>query len=266
MKEKRKKIGLALGSGGFRGFALIGVIKTFIKHDIPIDYITGCSIGSFVGAHYSLHKDIDALEEYLFKHQNDLLLELFGLNWENIIKRRNIEHFLNKSLHDSKFSDLQIPFHAVGTDLSNGNSVVIKKGNLAKAIRASISVPFILKTEKNDNKLLIDGAFSDPVPDKLVKDMGADIVVAVNLYKYSADIKKIGRHKTLYCGLLILLNNLAKCSTNHADFVIEPNSSQLGISLVNNYTSKKIGRELMAIGEKETEKIIPKLKKMMKKG
>lgn len=265
MEEKRKKIGLAFGSGGFRGFALIGVIKTFIKHDIPIDYITGCSIGSFVGAHYSLYKDIDALEKYMFKYQSYLLLEIFGLNWKNIIKRKNIEHFLNRSLHDSKFENLQIPFQAVCTDLSSGDSVVIKKGNLAKAVRSSISIPFVLKSKKNDNKFLIDGAFSNPIPDKLVKDMGADIVVAVNLYKYTMDIEKAGRQRSLYCGLMILLSNFVKYSTNDADFIIEPDSSRIGMSVLNKYTSKKVGKELIAIGERETEKIIPELKKMMNK-
>jgi len=177
-----KKIGLALGGGGARGCAHVGVIKALTEAGIPIDFIAGTSIGSFIGGVYCAG-DIKALEEFLLKIEwkdvvkyLDPVLPKRGL-FEGAKFRKIIDQLIPKS--DFKYA--RVPYIAVATDLLTGKEVRIKSGNIADAIRASIAIPGIFTPFKKGKSHLVDGGVINPLPVSVVRDMGADIIIAVDL-------------------------------------------------------------------------------------
>ena len=179
----RKKVGLALGSGIARGLAHIGVLQVLDREGITVDMVTGTSIGALVGALYAIGKTVDeiletarALGSRRFNYLVDLNIPKTGL-----IRGRKIEERLKEFYGDSEFKDCVIPFKCVATDIDSGKEVVIDEGLLWEAVRASISLPVILAVASWKDKFLVDGALINPVPVNLLKQMGADIVIAVNV-------------------------------------------------------------------------------------
>lgn len=266
----RKKIGLALGSGGIRGLAHIGVIKKLLENNIPIDYIAGSSIGAWVGAHYALFQDIEKLEEYTVERKKEKFLSFLEPTLKGgLIKGNKIEELLNEWLNNADFENTKIPLSIIATDLIKGETIIFKNGKLATAVRASMSVPTLFKPLVWKDKLLVDAGVSNHVPDDVVRAMGADIVISVNLDNYIKNenfsekkIKKIGGNSQR--SLNIMRYHLAKYSTANSDFIIEPYTPVIGIESFKDYFKKDITSRLVKNGEDETEKIIPELKKLLK--
>ena len=210
----RPKIGLALSGGGARGAAHIGVLKVLEKYRIPIDYIAGTSMGSIVGGMYAAGMSPDELEEmisqidwaaaftdmiprrdrsfrrkrdddlYLVKHKPGvsgfkLLFPpglLDGQKIDLLLKRYTLPFV---AIRD--FDDLSIPFRAVASDLESGNPVVLERGDLALAMRASMSIPIAFSPREIAGRLLVDGGVSSNLPIDIVRSMGADVVIAVDI-------------------------------------------------------------------------------------
>lgn len=265
----RKKVGLALGSGGIRGLAHIGVIKKLLEHNIPIDYIAGSSIGAWVGAHYALFQDIEKLEEYTLQKKKEKFFSFLEPTLSGgLIKGNKIEKLLNDWLDNANFENTKIPLKIVATDLITGKTTIFQKGKLSTAVRASISVPTLFKAFQFKNKLLVDGGISNPVPDDIVKKMGADIVISVNLDNYIKNEKFNEKNNKKLSSITqrslnILRYNLSLHSTTNSDFIIEPHTPVIGIESFKDYFSKNIPYTLVKNGAKETEKIIPELKKLL---
>lgn len=265
-KKKKKKIGLALGSGGFRGSAHIGVLKALLKNDIEIDYIAGSSIGALVGAHYALFKDIKRTEEDFFKQQERKYNYLRDFNFKSgLLSGDTIERDFRKNLKNGDFADVQIPLAIVATDLVSGKPYIFKKGDLAEAIRASVSIPLAFNPLKKDDMVLVDGGVSNPVPDDIVKSMGADIVISVNLYNdYKYKEKRIDFSKSLSRSIEIALFNLSSSTMNDSDVIISPNSSKFSKEpRLKAYFDKDITRKIMKNAEEETQKKIKDIKKLI---
>jgi NTE family protein len=178
--EERKKIGLALGGGGARGLAHIGVLKVFEKYKIPIDYISGTSIGALIGALYSAEPNAIKLEKDILETNWKKLLD-YTIPKEGLIKGDKIEEFLKNKLGNLKFSQLKIPLYITAFDIENKQEIIFSKGDVAKAIRASISIPGIFVPVENKGKILVDGSLADLIPTEILKKIGADIIVAVNV-------------------------------------------------------------------------------------
>ena len=121
----RKTVGLALGSGGVRGIAHIGVIKTLIKHGIPIDYMAGSSIGAWVACHFALFLDIDKTSEFTIGKKREKLISFLELTRRGgLVKGLKLEAFLEEWFEGKDFSDLKIPVKVAGTDIVNGEKIV----------------------------------------------------------------------------------------------------------------------------------------------
>ena len=145
MAQDRLKIGLALGSGGARGLAHIGVLKTLEENNIPIDYIAGVSSGSIAGAYYSLNGEIDSLEKKVLQLTKKDLLKLIDITSPKraLISGNKIKSFIGELISNKSFSDTKIPLRIIATDLCSGEGIQITEGRLVDAIRASISLPGI---------------------------------------------------------------------------------------------------------------------------
>lgn len=264
-RHKTPRIGLALGSGGAKGLAHIGVLKALKKHKIPVHYIAGSSVGSVIGALYAAYEDIEKLENFVLSFDRKKGLGLIDLTIQGgIIKGKKTEKFLSSLLEGTTFETLKIPFSAVATDINTAESIVFHEGNLVKAIRASIAVPAFFQPLQYKHHLLADGGLSNPVPVDIVTKMGADITIAVNLDSVYADkpIQDIPALSFIPLHSVNLLRHtLAKQSSKNADIIIEP-PDVYHIALVGwNYVfDNEKAKHIIKIGEEEAEKSIPAIK------
>ncbi len=228
MSSNYPKIGLALGSGGPRGLAHIGIIKVLLEEGIPIDYIAGASIGAMIGGFYALNNDIAWVENVLLSNDWKKIISLFTPAFgQGLVGGDNVLRYLEAHVGKTTFDQLKTPLAIMATDIEHGEAVVIKKGRLATAIRASTSIPVLFEPARRDGHTLADAGLSVPVPVDEARAMGADFVIAVNL---DADYFRGRKHAKSTLGLYEIADNsimtlrqyLARANTRTADFVIEP--------------------------------------------
>jgi len=266
--KKSPRVGLALGSGGIRGASHIGVIKVLEENKIPIDFIAGSSVGAIIGGGYAALKDIKKIEELTLSMKWRDTLSLLDTSFKGgIIKGAKIHEFLEKILGRLTFKDLKIPFVAVATDIKTGETILLSEGNLTQAIRASAGFPLMVKPINLKGKLLLDGGLSDPVPVDIVRKMGADIVIAVNLN--SQDYLKEFKERTFYsvgarC-IDIMQYRLSKYGVESAEISIEPFYSLKGggIKAFKKFFDED-AKNIILAGEKATIKILPRIKELLK--
>ncbi|MBU0546408.1 patatin-like phospholipase family protein [Patescibacteria group bacterium] len=258
--KNSKKIGLALGSGGARGFAHVGVIKVLEENNIKIDCIAGSSIGAVVGGLYATHQDIKELEEMVSTTDWTRFISLLDPSFKNgLLHGEKAMRFIESYIGKIHFSDTRIPFAVVATDYKTGDPVVLRNGLVSLAIRASMSVPLAFKPFEHDGKLLVDGGMSLPVPVTTVREMEADIVIAVNLdggyFANSTD--DAGYAEMAFRSLNMLRYNLAGQIVKDADVVVTP---EVGHVLWYNFVT---GKECLKAGEKAMVEMLPKLKRLL---
>lgn len=261
------KIGLALGSGGARGLAHIGVIRALETHGISIDYIAGTSIGSIMGSHYAAFPDHKKLMRLAYDFSNRKGFSLVDLTLRGgLIKGLKIESIIAEILEGATFETLKIPFAAVATDFNTAQEVILRTGDLVKAIRASISVPGFFQPVHYEGRLLADGGLSQPVPSNAVRSMGADIVIAVNLDTISGPgwdkeippLSSVPMHS-----ISILRHHLALQSSQTADIIIAPEAYQVGLIGWDYFFNIDKVNSLIDEGHAKTEMIMPRLKQLI---
>jgi NTE family protein len=255
--KNRPKIGLALGGGGSKGFAHIGIIKVLEENNIPIDYIAGTSIGALVGGLYAATKDIKAIEEMAT-----------GTNWKEMLSMADpsikqgfflgekVKGWIDKNLAAKKFEETKIPFSAVATDLNTGDAVIFNEGDILEAIRSSISVPIVLKPVAHHKQLLSDGGLSLPVPVSVVHDMGADFIIAVNLENNYGKRDNVNLFNIAQNSLWILRLNLAKENIKTADIVLVPKVLDPGWEA---FLTKEKAIEVIKQGEDVAREKLPEI-------
>lgn len=225
--EERPKVGLALSGGGARGAAHIGVLKVLEKHNIPIDYIAGTSMGAVIGGLYASGLNAEQIEQIYTSTDWDAVFEdkprreffsfrrkrdddLFLIDAKpgiedgeiklptgliqgqkfSLILRKHTQHVAQ--VRD--FDQLPIPFRALAADIATGKEVILRHGDLARAIRASMSVPALFAATEIEGQLLVDGGIANNLPVDVVRAMGADLVIAVDIstpLKSSDDVKDV---------------------------------------------------------------------------
>lgn len=230
MSNKHPKIGLALGGGGAKGLAHIGLIKVLKDAGIPIDYIAGTSMGAIIGGWYAATGDIDLLKElFLGLRKSDVLSPRKILkNKDGILFRNNeIIELVEARLSGKKIAYCKIPFQAVATDVKNGEEVVLKEGGLLEVLRASSAMPLVFNPIELNGKLLMDGGFSNPVPANVVRDMGADFVIAADVSSRWIDVSEEEiTPRNIYSivtnALPALEHQLAQSVLKQADIVLHP--------------------------------------------
>ncbi len=177
-----KKVGLALGSGGARGWAHIGAIRALEAAEIKIDYIAGTSIGAFVGGIYAVNQ-LDDLEEFVTEIDWKTIVSLLDVEFptRGLLDGEKIYDLIYSHVLDCNLEETQIPFHCVATNLLTQKAMVLKTGSMVNAVRASLSIPGVFTPFQIEESYLVDGGVINPVPVDVVKAMGSDVVIAINL-------------------------------------------------------------------------------------
>ena len=230
MMKKNYKIGIALGGGAARGYAHIGVLNAIDELNIPISYISGTSIGSFIGALYA-SGNLKTFEQEVRSRNSFMKDVLFKLDpifpKLSIMNGNEVVKIFKKITQIRTFEELNIPLTTVSTDIVNNKKIESKKGDLINAIKASIAIPGVLTPTYVDDNLCVDGGLIDPVPLQSIIDMGSDRTIAVNLYGLQTSEKRDDKYNIVDIvdrSAKIVLNNVTHLSfkNNEPDILIEP--------------------------------------------
>lgn len=180
---KHKRVGLALGSGGARGWAHLGVLQALQEKGIQVDVIAGTSMGAVVGAFLAARRETglrELAENLDWRRLRQFFWEV-SLSRSGLTDGRRLLAEFQRMLGIREFRELDLPFRAVATDLNTGGEVILSSGNLLQAIRASISIPGLFSPVAIGRRILVDGGLVNPVPVSVVRDMGAQTVIAVDV-------------------------------------------------------------------------------------
>ena len=283
---ERPKIGIVLSGGGAKGLAHIGFLKVMEEAGIKPDFIGGTSMGSIIGGLYAIGYSADSLEKiarfidwsFLLndevsrrnltleeKDDNDRFLLSFPLKEKKIqipsglVNGQNIENTLNMYcapvFHIRDFNRFPIPFMAVATDIETGDEVIFKEGYLPEIMRASMAIPSIFEPVEIDGKLLVDGGLINNFPVKRVKEMGADIIIGVDVgfqyYKKEElnNIIRIVEQTVFFYG-----EEINRINKSLSDYLIIPELKEFNASSFNAVDT------IIARGEQAARKFLPRLK------
>ena len=287
---KRKRLGLALGGGGARGLAHIGVLKVFEEESIPIDIIAGTSIGALVGAAYASGAGPDELEKKTDDFLNSAIFQdsaLKSIKEIEASKRlslsKKIQAFFKDRIYlakamfrpgmlqsedfqamidyfvpDIEVQDTRIPFTAVVTDLVSGQPVVISKGSLRKAVMASCAVPGAVAPLEQENMLLSDGGIINLVPTTVAREQGAAFVIAVSVNSDICSEEEFSSAVDIYIrAAQIGTFHLERSELERAEVVIRPQVGRL------HWTDFLLARDLIHEGERATREKLNMIRKAL---
>jgi NTE family protein len=193
----RKTVALVLGSGSSRGWAHIGAIEALEEEKIPIDFVAGSSVGCYVGALYA-SGSLKSLKEFVLRMDGKKIFSYFDVVFPRsglLDGTKKLKELFSIHTDVDNFSELKIPVSMVATDLVTGKKVVLKTGNIFRALRAATSIPGLFAPVKIKDRWLVDGGLVDPVPVGVARALEADVVIAVDLnsgvFSYKKPKKKI---------------------------------------------------------------------------
>lgn len=283
------KIGLALGGGAARAFSHVGVLAGLERHGIPVDLITGTSMGALLGAMYATQPDISGVKARLaayldseafadsgfdFFHKLDAQGEGVLFRMRRLV-RRGIFNTLMVTrsalvsdetamenyaflVDDLTVDQTRIPFAAVSLDLRNGETVVLDRGRLREVVAASCAMPGVLNPVEHEGRLLVDGGWAEAVPVLAARQLGADFVIAVEVGNPPAEfpaprnaLDVIGRADAL------VRNALATTQLKSADFVLAPHNG------VRHWADFSTAERAILRGEEELERHLPALRRAL---
>ncbi len=258
----RPRVGLALSGGAARGMAHIGVLRALEESAIPIDAIAGASAGALVGGLYAAGLSIAQLEamarRFRWRHMGRVGFSRLGLQ-----SNAPMEKFLRANLPVARFEDLKIPFAALATDLRNGTAVVLRDtGDIPMAIRASNCLPaFYIPVRDPEGRLLVDGGLVANLPISYTRDLGADIVIAVDV---GADGARFMETPQTALGVLTQVfvaveRVVSQQQAAMADFIIIPKVGHI------RWDQSRRANELMKIGYEAALASIDQIKKLIER-
>ena len=255
--EQRKKLGFALGSGGSRGVAHVGFLQAMEEEGIYPDYISGCSMGSVVGSAYAS----GMTPEYM--HRAVTSLRFFDLvdvtnKPGGFLDTRKMRKILARYIGDVQFEELKIPFRCVALDMISQKTVLFEKGSVLDAVVASSSIPGVFKPMEKDGMRLVDGGVLSRVPVREVKDMGADVVIAVDVMGNKPCREKCPNAIVVLSDIIEIMDNYRmaaykKSNRKRYDLWLEPTLGDM-----NQYSFKNLNfayEEGYKLGKENAEKI-----------
>lgn len=251
-KYPKTKIGLALGGGGARGLAHIGVLKAFEEYGLTFDFVSGTSAGSLVGALYCAGWKPSEMEKIA------LTLSVKDIRPSKFIfipsSMNSLEELIKKNLGEVCIENLKIPFSAVAVDLRTTNEIAIRNGDLAKAVTGSCAAPGVFAPVKFEDMILADGGLSNAIPSDVCLLYGCDYVVSVDVNctrTYGTDSSKL--LDTLLASIRILMKSTPIKGYFYSDVMLTPDMKRFSSMKLEN------AEEMIEEGYKEAKRSIAKI-------
>ncbi|MEO3358128.1 patatin-like phospholipase family protein [Acinetobacter haemolyticus] len=220
-QQKRPVVALVLGSGGARGYAHIGVIEVLEQHGIRPDLIVGTSAGSIVGSIYASGKSAAELREIALKLKANDVRDV-SVSLKGFFDGKKVEDYVNEQVQNTPLQRLKIPMFVVATELKEGTKTVFNYGNTGQAVRASASIPSMFVPIKIGHNEYVDGGLVSPVPVQVARDLGADIVIAVDILAQPVHTETTNVWGLFNQNINIMQGRLAEEELKYADIVIQP--------------------------------------------
>lgn len=220
-QQKRPVIALVLGSGGARGYAHIGVIEVLEQQGIRPDLIVGTSAGSIVGSIYASGKSAAELRDIALKLKANDVRDV-NVSLKGFFDGKKVEDYVNQQVLNTPLQKLKIPMYVVATELKNGTKTVFNYGNTGQAVRASTSIPSMFVPTKIRNVEYVDGGLVSPVPVEVARELGADIVIAVDILAQPIHTETTNVWGLFNQNINIMQGRLAEEELKDADVVIQP--------------------------------------------
>lgn len=260
-QDMSKRLGLALGSGGGRGACHLGVLTALVENDIPISCITGSSMGAVIGGAFASGVDVQEMKRLLFRFSllNLADVNLFFLNKTGMLRGDRSIRYMEQCIKTEKAADTKIPFACVAVDMEDGSVQTLKDGRLLDNIRASMSIPFVFEPMEINGRKLIDGGVLCRVPVQQCRELGAEVVFAVDAL---GPLRKEPAGKTVQT--LLRMIDIMDCANSRRDLEIcAPDlllSPEMGS--ISQYDLKSVKPAYQA-GYEQTLPLIPQLKSLL---
>ena len=255
---KPVKIGLALGGGAARGFAHIGVIKVLEAQGIVPDIIVGTSAGAVVGALYASGNNGFELQKLAHKLDESRISD-WSVPDRGVLKGESLQQFVNEAVAQKPIEGLKKPFAVVATDLNSGESILFRTGNTGMAVRASATVPGVFRPVIINGHEYVDGGLSSLIPVRSARQLGADVVIAVDISARPRNQAVKGTLDILLQTFTIMGQNLARFELKDADVVIRPQVDNVGS------TDFQARYDSILEGEKAAQAALPQIREAIKK-
>ncbi|MCX5787658.1 MAG: patatin-like phospholipase family protein [Elusimicrobia bacterium] len=287
----RLSVGLAMGTGAALGYSLIGILKGLKKAGIDVDMLAGTSMGSLIAGFQALGMEPE--ETAAIAMQVDKAWVYENLFWDLTVPRSGLfagttlHRFIRSYFGARQFHELELPFACVATDIETGEEVVLREGRVADAIRASCGIPLLFAPFHHEGRFLVDGGLVDPVPTQVLSQMGADVLISINLtmpagqrkssvrerheavFSRIADLSKLkeltlpealkapSMIEILFQMIYTMEYEIAQSRVNLAHVVIHPDLSGF------HWTEMHRGKDLIEMGERVAEESVPKIKAIL---
>ncbi|QCO23032.1 patatin-like phospholipase family protein [Acinetobacter cumulans] len=256
LKAREPVIAVALGGGGAKGFAHIGVLKVLESHGIKPKIVTGTSAGSFVGSLYASGKSPYQLQQIALGFKESDIRDL-TLNRQGFLLGQKLQDYVNKNVANKPIEQFPIRFAAVATRLDTGRKAEFIKGNAGQAVRASCSIPNVFVPALISGQKYVDGGLVSPIPVKTAQNMGADIVIAVDISARPDGTKAMNMFGVLDQTINIMGQQSINEELQQANIVIQPKVGHIGT------LDLKASNETILEGEKATQLKIRAIQKLV---
>ncbi|MEI7613891.1 MAG: patatin-like phospholipase family protein [Betaproteobacteria bacterium] len=257
-QPKSVKIGLALGGGAARGFAHIGVIKVLEAQGIHPEIIVGTSAGAVVGALYAAGNSGFELQKLAIKLDESRISD-WSMPDRGVLKGESLQQFINEAVGQRPIESLKKPLGVIATNLNSGESILFRTGNTGMAVRASATVPGIFRPVSINGQEYVDGGLSSLIPVRSVRQMGADIVIAVDISARPGNQPVKGMLDILLQTFTIMGQNLARYELREADVVIRPQVGGVGSA------DFQARHDSILEGEKAAQAALPQIREAIRK-
>jgi len=255
-REVPPKVGLALGGGGARGFAEIGVLRVLEQEKIPVDLVVGTSVGSLIGALYcDTGRVLDAEFQAVAVSEEDIFdYKALALLSGGLVKGERLEQFLNTHLLHKTIEAMKVPFAAVAVDLMSGRAVAFERGSVAQAVHASAAIPGVFVPVEFGGRLYVDGGVLDPVPVDFARQKGAEVIIAVSIPPGPPAQRPGNPVQVALQSIALMSAEMGALKAKAADVVITPD---VGGVPFDDFTQKK---RLMEAGEAAARQALPAIR------
>ncbi len=256
--KNRYKIGLALCGGVVHGLSQIGVLKVLEKAGIRIDCLAGTSSGSIIAAAYASGLPISRIEEIA---THTTWKELFSIRppfRQGLVSSGPIEEYIRKYFKVATFEELKKPLAVVASDICTGEEVIFTSGALDKAVRASCSIPGIYSPVEMEGRQLVDGGMAENVPVHALRSLGADVVIAVNVFGHHQVFPPASNVFQILMRVWYFFVQEETTWRDHVDILIEPDLRAYDLF------DFKDAKAAIATGEKETKRHLTRIKQIVR--